>query len=71
MRHHTIKLSRLTDAERARLLPSPRRNPAGICAVCGCADDNCTECIKATGVPCHWVDASMTLCSRCEEEGGR
>jgi hypothetical protein len=33
------------------------------CDVCGCTDDDCSECIEATGVACHWVEES--LCSRC------
>lgn len=35
------------------------------CRVCGCADDNCSQCIKKTGAPCHWVEED--LCSACLE----
>jgi hypothetical protein len=33
------------------------------CRVCGCTDEDCSQCIAATGVPCHWVEDD--LCSRC------
>jgi hypothetical protein len=36
------------------------------CRVCGCTDDDCTQCVEANGEPCHWVEAD--LCSRCAEE---
>ncbi len=33
------------------------------CAVCGCTDLDCSQCIEAQGHPCHW--ATPNLCSRC------
>ena len=33
------------------------------CRVCGCTDDNCTDCYQSTGVPCHWMEPD--LCSAC------
>lgn len=33
------------------------------CRVCGCTDDDCRQCIKQTGAPCHWVEPD--LCSAC------
>jgi ParB family transcriptional regulator, chromosome partitioning protein len=33
------------------------------CRVCGCTEDDCSECVAATGEPCHWVEPD--LCSRC------
>jgi len=33
------------------------------CRVCGCTDDDCRQCIRATDERCHWVEAD--LCSRC------
>ncbi len=33
------------------------------CRVCGCTEDDCSQCIEKTGEPCHWVDAD--LCSAC------
>ena len=36
------------------------------CRVCGCTDDDCRQCIEATGDPCEWV--AVDLCSRCEHE---
>jgi len=38
---------------------------SGVCQVCGCTDDNCTQCIEKTGEPCHWVNEEHTLCSAC------
>lgn len=37
--------------------------PVRSCRVCGCTDDDCSQCIEATGEPCHWVGED--LCSRC------
>jgi hypothetical protein len=34
------------------------------CRVCGCTDDNCTQCIERTGRPCYWV--AENLCSACQ-----
>lgn len=36
------------------------------CRVCGCTDDNCTQCIQRTGHPCHWI--ASDLCSACPAE---
>ncbi len=36
------------------------------CRVCGCTQEDCSQCIEASGQPCHWVDED--LCSRCEGE---
>ncbi len=37
----------------------------GVCRVCGCTNDDCSECIEITGEPCTWADEDHTLCSRC------
>src|SRR5690606_38634374 len=31
------------------------------CRVCGCTEDDCSDCIERTGEPCHWVEDD--LCS--------
>jgi hypothetical protein len=36
------------------------------CGVCGCTDEDCSQCVEATGSPCYWVEND--LCSRCAEE---
>jgi len=36
------------------------------CRVCGCTDEDCSQCIKKTGKPCHWVEPD--LCSACSDE---
>ena len=35
------------------------------CRVCGCTNDDCSQCIKALGHACHWV--APNLCGRCED----
>lgn len=35
----------------------------GVCRVCGCTDDDCSQCVEKTGAPCHWVEPD--LCSAC------
>jgi hypothetical protein len=63
---------RLTRAERKALsalhrwLHGRRRVAAGpgVCRVCGCADNDCSQCVAKTGEPCHWVEPD--LCSACE-----
>ena len=37
----------------------------GVCRVCGCTDDDCSQCVEKTGAPCHWVEPD--LCSACVE----
>lgn len=34
------------------------------CRVCGCTDNDCRQCIEATGHPCYWVQPD--LCSACD-----
>lgn len=36
------------------------------CRVCGCTEDDCSQCIEKTGNPCHWIEQG--LCSACQEE---
>lgn len=36
------------------------------CRVCGCTDDDCSQCVASQGHPCHWVEED--LCSRCAKE---
>lgn len=36
------------------------------CRICGCTDDNCSQCIEAQGYPCSWAEPD--LCSRCKDE---
>lgn len=33
------------------------------CRICGCTDDDCSQCVEAQGIPCHWAEPD--LCSRC------
>ncbi len=47
-----------------KVLKVERAKHPRTCRVCGCTDDNCSECVKRTGKPCHWVEAD--LCSACQ-----
>ena len=38
-------------------------HPLRACSVCGCTDDDCSQCIEKTGKPCFWV--ADNLCSAC------
>lgn len=33
------------------------------CAVCGCTEEDCSQCVARTGEPCYWAQAG--LCSAC------
>ncbi len=52
------------DRERPRDVDPPACVAVRRCRVCGCTDDDCRQCVAATGSPCHWV--AEDLCSRCE-----
>lgn len=39
------------------------------CIKCGCTDEDCSQCIEATGEACHWVGPGK--CSRCFDEDGK
>lgn len=36
------------------------------CRECGCTEENCDRCVRATGEPCSWAEPD--LCSRCAKE---
>lgn len=36
------------------------------CRICGCTDDDCTDCVKRIGEPCIWI--LPDLCSGCDLE---
>jgi hypothetical protein len=39
------------------------------CRVCGCTEDDCSQCIEASGMPCCWMeDEDPPICSRCAIE---
>ena len=38
------------------------------CRVCGCAEDDCSQCVEKTGKPCSWAEAD--LCSACVPGAG-
>lgn len=47
--------------ESGRSQPAPVRK----CRVCGCTDNDCSQCIEKTGRPCTWAESD--LCSACVE----
>lgn len=34
------------------------------CEVCGCTEEDCSQCVERTGEPCYWVRPG--LCSACQ-----
>jgi hypothetical protein len=61
------KLRNISDDGIAAARKKKQKLSAGICQVCGCTDLDCSQCIKKTGKPCHWVDKKHTLCSACAD----
>lgn len=45
---------------------SKSKSPSGICQICGCTQEDCTNCIERTGSPCSWTDQTETMCSACQ-----
>ena len=42
---------------------SKDRPQKGVCAVCGCTEDN--ACVHVDVGPCWWIDRKKILCSHC------
>jgi len=63
LRASCTRRARLVSGSPARPLTVSSPPPPRRCRVCGCTDDNCSQCVEQTGEPCHWV--SPTLCSAC------
>ena len=63
-----IRLTRIVSMDgppEVRLfLPPEEAALIQMCRVCGCTDEDCTQCIKRTGRPCSWVEDD--LCSACK-----
>lgn len=66
--HRGLKQLWMVQASVAELIACEYERETGgrICRDCGCREDDCRQCIQATGEPCHWVERH--LCSRCERE---
>lgn len=47
---------------------APKHTDPG-CINCGCTDEDCSQCVAATGEACHWVGPRK--CSRCFDEDGK
>lgn len=39
------------------------------CRVCGCTNEDCSQCVEKTGDACSWVEED--LCSACVPQGAR
>lgn len=37
------------------------------CRLCGCTDNDCSQCIERTGERCYWLNDKDNLCSACLE----
>jgi hypothetical protein len=57
-----------TDGAKRRRRIRPTAQRVRRCRVCGCTDNDCSQCIARTGRPCSWVGAD--LCSACVAVGG-
>jgi hypothetical protein len=74
-RLHPVKLEQPAPKEEmVKLERKPQNNvipaPDGIqeenkraCRICGCTDDDCSQCIEKTGQPCSWIEDD--LCTAC------
>lgn len=50
-------------------LANLRRQVPKSCRACGCTDDDCRQCVEATGQACSWVEGEdPPICSRCHHE---
>jgi ParB family chromosome partitioning protein len=61
------KLTNISADGKAAARRKAAKKAAGVCSVCGCTDKDCSQCIKKTGEPCHWVNEEHTLCSACAD----
>jgi hypothetical protein len=59
----TKKVGVTKKAKASKAPKKARAGKAGVCRVCGCTDDDCSQCIEKTGEPCTWVEPD--LCSAC------
>jgi len=57
------------EAAKEKGAKKPAKKKAGVrqCRVCGCTDDDCSNCIEETGERCYWVEDD--LCSACVKLG--
>lgn len=37
----------------------------GTCRVCGCTEEDCSQCVEETGESCDWATEDQDLCTRC------
>jgi hypothetical protein len=65
--HFQPRRKRPAEPGQASLPLTPSSLSAGAvrrCRVCGCTDDDCSDCVRRTGEPCRWV--ALDLCSACD-----
>lgn len=58
-------LERTADDDPTEVFDGGVDRPSGVCQKCGCTEEDCSNCIKQTGGPCHWANKERTLCSAC------
>lgn len=63
----TPKTKQKTSSKKAGSGKAKKKND-GACIQCGCTEQDCAECVEATGQACHWVAPGK--CSRCFMEDG-
>lgn len=61
----TDKAQALTWAREAGRLLRKIKPSWDDCAVCGCTNEDCSQCVEVTGEPCYW--ARPAVCSRCAD----
>jgi len=68
--HHDVKSNDLKKEEEKTISPveehfseQSQDTSERKCRMCGCTDEDCTQCIEKTGKPCRWVEPD--LCSAC------
>lgn len=56
-------------AHAAEFVANLARQLPPVCSACGCTDDDCRQCVEATGHACTWVTGQFPpICSRCHAE---
>lgn len=61
--YHMLIECTIRNRELEEQLKKPKKRK---CRECGCTDEDCSQCVREQGRPCHWVD--IDLCSRCAKK---
>lgn len=63
--HIQLRLNGIGSVQAPQMIDHRQKTDLQKCRLCGCTNDNCNDCIRRTGEPCHWVDED--LCSTCAD----